>query len=307
MNIWKDSLRFLGPLAVVLTVLAPHAVPAADDSTVLAIVDGEQITRADVMMARNRLPPQLRELPEEQILPILINVVIDTRLIANQAREEGIAEEPEVMAQMDLVQDMVLEQALLTRHLQGKMTEEALRARYEETIKDEQAREQVHARHILVAERSQAEEVIAKLDEGADFNKLAEEVSTDPSAQAGGDLGYFGRGDMIPAFSEVAFTLEPGSYSKTPVQTEFGWHVIKVEDRRIAEPPPFEQVQGQLQQQLAMELRTEYVEQLREQAEIERLYQPSQPEQAPGTAAPEGESPEGASPEGASPPAAPPQ
>lgn len=296
MNIWKGRLRFLGAFAV-LAVLAPHAVTAADDSTVLATVDGEEITRADVIMARNRLPPQLRELPEQQILPILINVVIDSRLIANQARKEGIAKEPEVIAQMELVQDMVLEQTLLTRHLQGKMTEDALRARYEETTKDEKAREQVHARHILVAEQSQAEDVIRKLDEGADFNKLAEEVSTDPSAQAGGDLGYFSRGDMIPAFSEVAFALEPGSYSKTPVQTEFGWHVIKVEDRRVADPPPFEQVQGQLQQQLAMELRTEYVEQLRQNAEIERLYQPPQPEQAPA----------GAAPEGASPPSAPPQ
>lgn len=309
MNMWKGSLRFLGTLAV-LAVVASHTAPAADeadDSTVVAIVDGEEITRADVMMARNRLPAQLRELPEEQILPILINVVIDSRLIANQARKEGIAKEPEVVAQMELVQDMVLEQTLLTRHLQGKVTEDALRARYEETTKDEQAREQVHARHILVAERSEAEEVIQKLDDGADFNKLAEEVSTDPAAEAGGDLGYFGRGEMIPAFSQVAFALEPGTYSKTPVQTEFGWHVIKVEDRRIGEPPPFEQVQGQLQQQMAMELRTAYVEQLREQAEIERLYQPAQPEQSPGAADPEGSSPEGGSSEGSSPPPARPQ
>ena len=296
MNIWKATLRSLAALTV-LAAIAPRAVAAADDDAVLATVNGEEITRTDVMMARNRLPAQLREMPEEQVLPILINLVIDSRLIANQARKEGISDEPEVKAQVELVQDMVLEQTLLTRHLQDKISEEALRERYENMIKDEKAREQVHAKHILVAERSQAEEAIRKLDEGAEFDQLAEEASAGPSAEAGGDLGYFSRGDMIPAFSEVAFALEPGTYSRTPVQTEFGWHVIKVEDRRVADPPPFEQVQGQLQQQLAMELRTQYVEQLREKAEITRLYEPP----------PQEEAPEGASPEGTSPPAPSPQ
>jgi peptidyl-prolyl cis-trans isomerase C len=296
MNIWKATLRSLAALTV-LAAIAPRAVAAADDDAVLATVNGEEITRTDVMMARNRLPAQLREMPEEQVLPILINLVIDSRLIANQARKEGISDEPEVKAQVELVQDMVLEHTLVTRHLQDKISEEALRERYENMIKDEKAREQVHAKHILVAERSQAEEAIRKLDEGAEFDQLAEEVSAGPSAEAGGDLGYFSRGDMIPAFSEVAFALEPGTYSRTPVQTEFGWHVIKVEDRRVADPPPFEQVQGQLQQQLAMELRTQYVEQLREKAEITRLYEPP----------PQEEAPEGTSPEGTSPPAPSPQ
>jgi peptidyl-prolyl cis-trans isomerase C len=260
------------------------------------------------MMARNRLPAQLRELPEEQILPVLINVVIDSRLLADQARKENIAEDPEVKAQMQIVQDMVLEQSLLTRHLQDKITEETLRERYEAMIKDEDARKQVHAQHILVAERSEAEDIIRRLNEGADFNELVKEKSAGASPEAGGDLGYFSRGDMIPAFSDVAFSLEPGTYSRTPVQTEFGWHVIKVEDRRVVDPPPFEDVRNQLQQQLAMELRTEYVKQLREQAEITRLYQPPPPTEA----APQGTPPQGASPKetpqkGAAPKSTPPQ
>ena len=297
MNIWKSSRPGLVALAL-LAAMAPGAAPAADErkGDVLAIVNGEEIDRADVMMARNRLPAQIRELPEEQILPILINVVIDSRLIADQARKENIAEEPEVKAQMQVVQDMVLEQTLLTRRLQDKITEEALRERYEAMIKDEEARKQVHAQHILVAERSEAEEVIRKLNEGANFNELAKEKSTDPAAEAGGDLGYFSRGDMIPAFSDVAFSLEPGTYSRTPVQTEFGWHVIKVEDRRVVNPPPFEEVRNQLQQQLAMELRAEYVKQLREQAEITRLYQPPVTEEAPKEAPPKGATPQGATP-----------
>jgi peptidyl-prolyl cis-trans isomerase C len=238
--------------------------------------------------------------------------VINSRLIADQARKENIAEEPEVKAQMQVVQDMVLEQTLLTRRLQDKITDEALRERYEAMIKDEEARKQVHAQHILVAERSEAEEVIRKLNEGADFNELAKEKSTNPSAEAGVDLGYFSRGDMIPAFSEVAFSLEPGTYSRTPVQTEFGWHVIKVEDRRVVDPPPFEEVRNQLQQQLAMDLRSEYVKQLREQAEITRLYQSPLTEEAPQETPPQGATPKGASPEetpqkGAAPEATPPR
>jgi peptidyl-prolyl cis-trans isomerase C len=293
-----------------LAALTPCAASAADEGKddVLAIVNGEEINRTDVMMARNRLPAQLRELPEEQILPVLINVVIDSRLLADQARKENIAEEPEVKAQMQIVQDMVLEQSLLTRHLQDKITEETLRERYEAMIKDEDARKQVHAQHILVAERSEAEDIIRRLNEGADFNELVKEKSAGASPEAGGDLGYFSRGDMIPAFSDVAFSLEPGTYSRTPVQTEFGWHVIKVEDRRVVDPPPFEDVRNQLQQQLAMELRTEYVKQLREQAEITRLYQPPPPTEA----APQGTPPQGASPKetpqkGAAPKSTPPQ
>ena len=298
MKIWKSSRLGLVALAM-LAAMAPCAAPAADEGKddVLAIVNGKEIHRSDVMMARNRLPAQLRELPEEQILPVLINVVIDSRLIADQARKENIAEEPEIKAQMQIVQDMVLEQTLLTRHLQDKITEEALRERYEAMIKDEDARKQVHAQHILVKERSEAEEVIRELNEGADFNELAKEKSTDPAAEAGGDLGYFSRGDMIPAFSEVAFSLEPGTYSRTPVQTEFGWHVIKVEDRRVVDPPPFEEVRNQLQQQLAMELRTEYVKQLREQAEITRLYQPPLTEEAPQETPQEGAAPTGTPPQ----------
>lgn len=301
MNIWKSSRPALVALAM-LAATAPCAALAADEGKddVLATVNGQKIDRTDVMMARNRLPAQLRELPEEQILPILINVVIDSRLLADQARKENIDEEPEVKAQMQIVQDMVLEQSLLTRHLQDKITEEALRERYAAMIKDEGAREQVHAQHILVAERSEAEDIIRKLNEGADFNELLKEKSTGTSPEAGGDLGYFSRGDMIRAFSEVAFSLKPGEYSRTPVQTEFGWHVIKVEDRRVVDPPPFEEVRNQLQQQLVMELRTEYVKQLREQAEITRLYQPPPAEAAPQETPPQGASPKETPQKGAS-------
>ena len=308
MNIWKSSRPALVALAM-LAAMAPSAAPAADEGKddVLAIVNGEKIDRTDVMMARNRLPAQLRELPEEQILPVLINVVIDSRLIADQARKENIADEPEVKAQMQIVQDMVLEQTLLTRHLQDKITEEALRERYEAMIKDEEARKQVHAQHILVKERGEAEEVIRKLNEGADFNELVKEKSAGASPDAGGDLGYFSRGDMIPAFSEVAFSLEPGTYSRTPVQTEFGWHVIKVEDRRVIDPPPFEDIRPQLQQQLAMELRTEYVKQLREQAEITRLYQPPPTQEAPQGTSPQGAAPNKTPQQGGAPKGTPPQ
>ena len=122
-------------------------------------------------------------------------------------------------------------------------------------------------------------------------------MSVDATAEEGGDLGWFSPDQMVQPFSEAVAGLEDGDYTDEPVQTQFGWHVIKVEDRRVVDPPPFEEVRNQLQQQLAMELRSEYVKQLREQAEITRLYQPPLTEEAPQGTPQEGAAPEGTPPQ----------
>lgn len=256
-----------------LVALAPYAVAAAEQSEdpLLATVNGEEIHKSDAMRALGRIPPQMRQLPEEQLLPSLVNIMIDTRLLADKAEKEGLPDDPEVAAQLNFARNVVLEQMLLNRYLEEHINEETLRERYDELVKNTADREQVHARHILVEDEETAKEVIAKLDEGADFAELAEEMSTGPSGGSGGDLGYFSRDDMIPAFADAAFALEPGSYTKTPVKTEFGWHVIKVEDRKTADPPSFEQVEDQLRQEVARELRAKYVEGLRADAEIEKF------------------------------------
>lgn len=256
-------------VAAALAALAPA--PGLADDPVVANLNGSEIRQSDVLRARGRLPASLRNKPLEQIVPLLTTMVIDSRLLADEAREQGIAYEPEVRAQINTVTDLVLEQELLGRVLDRQLTPEAVRARYEELAAQASSREQVRARHILVKTEEAAKQVIGELNAGADFADLARVRSTGPTADTGGDLGYFIRGEMAPAFSEAAFALEPGTYTLTPVQTDFGWHVILVEDRRLADPPPFEEVKEEVRIRLASELRTRYVETLRDKATIERF------------------------------------
>ena len=151
------------------------------------------------------------------------------------------------------------------------MGEDALRKRYEESIKDSAEQgEEVKARHILVACEEDAKAIIEELKKGADFAKLAAEKSTGPSGTSGGDLGYFTADAMVPEFSEAAFALKPGEITEAPVQTQFGWHVIKVEDRRAVQPPSFEQMQPQLAQEMTREILTKAIEELRAGVDIKR-------------------------------------
>ncbi len=247
---------------------APEATEA--DDPVVARVNGEEIRRSDALLLRNRLPRELISKPDEEVLPLLIEAAIDTRVLAAEARRQGIHEDPEVQARIEVVNRFLLEQELLTRHTDGKLTDEALQAAYDRLASETGAVEQVRARHILVEDRETAEELIAALDEGGDFESLAKERSTGPSASRGGDLGYFSRDEMVAPFSEVAFGLEVGSYTAEPVQTEFGWHVIKVEDRDTRELPPFnDDMKGYLRQQLANQIRADFVKSLRGQMDIE--------------------------------------
>lgn len=261
----------LAALAAVLAsgvFLPPAPAFGAEDDPVLATLNGREIRRSDAIRAKSRLPAELRGLPADSLLPILVNIVIDSRVLADEARKKGLAYKPEVRAQMAFVEDMVLEQAALNAYLQDKITEEMVKKRYQEMVADTGSRQQVRASHILVPDEKTAKEVIKRLDGGEDFAELAKKASVGPSAKGGGDLGYFSRKEMIPDFSAVAFALKVGEYTKEPVKTKYGWHVIKVTDRRTVPPPPFDKVKDELRNRLALELRTAYVEELRKGANI---------------------------------------
>ncbi len=244
---------------------------AATDDPVLAVVNGLEIRLSEVLRAKNRLPLQLRDTPDNVVMPVLLNLIIDSRLLADEARKQGLAYEPEVRAQLQFVEDMVLEQVILQRKIAGELTEEAVKARYQQLMADTSARDQVRARHILLEQEVEAVELIKQLDAGADFSVLAEKWSVDSSRKAGGDLGYFSRAEMVPEFADAAFALKVGEHTRTPVRSEFGWHVIKVDDRRMADPPPFERMEPQIRSELGLALRAEYVEELRKKAEIARF------------------------------------
>ena len=182
----------------------------------------------------------------------------------------GLTEDEDVVRKMSIAAQRVLAEAWLNRELRKIVTDDAIQKAYDTFIADEQSRQEVRARHILLADKQAAEAVISELKEGADFSEVAKNKSTGPSAPNGGDLGYFVRGAMVPAFEAAAFALEPGSFSQSPVQTQFGWHVILVEDKRIAQAPSIEQLAPQLRQNLISQNLGRLLDGLRVEAKLER-------------------------------------
>jgi peptidyl-prolyl cis-trans isomerase C len=259
-------------LVAAVVALSAHFAPAlaqseADDP-VVATVDGTAIHRSEVEAAAQQLPEQYHQMPLEAIFPQLLEQVINMQLISGAAEAQDLEDDAEVQAALELARTEVLRNAYLTREVDEATTEEKLRARYEEKKAEPGfAKEEVHARHILVETQEEAEAAIEQLDEGADFATLAQELSTGPSGPNGGDLGYFTRDQMVPEFAEAAFALEPDQVS-APVQTQFGWHVIKVLDKRETEPT-FEESQDEIRQEIARETVSALVEDLRADATIE--------------------------------------
>ena len=163
-----------------------------------------------------------------------------------------------------------LQNEFFRKNVDEAITDEALQAAYDEQIGSLPAKQEVRARHILVKEEAEALDIIKELDGGADFAELAKSKSTGPSGPKGGDLGYFGPGQMVPPFEAAAFALEKGDYTKKPVKTQFGWHVIQVEDKRDVAKPTLDQVKDQLRSFLAQQKFTTLITDLREKAKVER-------------------------------------
>ena len=226
---------------------APPPAPALPPaSTVVARVNGTELHLADVEAAQQSLPAQLQKLSLQQIYPILLDRLVDGELVAQAGRKEHLDQDPAVQRRLHLYEDHLIQQAYVEQLIKTAVTPDRLQARYQEFLKQTPPREEVHARQILVKTEPEAKSIIAQLDKGADFAALAKKYSTDSGASSGGDLGYFTRDEMVPAFTAAAFALPAGHYTETPVKTEFGWHVIQVEDRRVKKPPSFEEAQGQM-------------------------------------------------------------
>jgi peptidyl-prolyl cis-trans isomerase C len=274
------------PLALVIP-LAPlaaaeTAAPSADP--VVAVVNGDQIFRSEVIAARGSLPAQYQGLPLPAVYALLVNSLVDLKLAAAEGRRQSLLDDEKVKAQMARIEDLVLQREVITRHIEKNMTEAVLQERYAKLVEATKGKEEVHARHILVETEAAAMEIIAELNKGADFAKLAEERSTGPSAANGGDLEYFSKEQMVPEFSTVAFSMKKGEISKAPLKTQFGWHVIKVEDRRTAKPPAVEEVSEQLRGELSQEIGQAYIKELRKGATIERFNPDGSPIAKPAAA-----------------------
>ncbi|KEO59444.1 peptidylprolyl isomerase [Thalassospira permensis] len=247
-------------------VMAQDAAPAEDQ--VLATVNGEEILESEVRATQEGLPQQYRQLPFEMLKPMLVDREINQRLLMLAGQDAGLADDEEVKNQLAALERRLVAETYLERAIAEKVTDDAIKAHYDEFIKTNEPEPQVHARHILLENEDDAKAVIAELDDGADFVELAKEKSTGPSGPNGGDLGFFNKGDMVAPFAEAAFAMEPGTYSKEPVQTQFGWHVILVEEKKDGIQPTLEEIRQQMEAEVTQQAVQDLIEELRSDAEV---------------------------------------
>jgi len=257
-------------LAGGLVMAAPVPNAFSQERILVAKLNGEDIYLDEVLRPVEKLPEEIRQQPLETYFDRLIDDIVDSRLAAAAGNEAGLTNDERVIEQMSIAAQRVLAEAWINSELRKSITDEAVQQAYDIFVADEQSRHEVRARHILVKEKAEAEAVIAELLGGEDFAELAKKRSTGPSGPNGGDLGYFPRGAMVPAFENAAFALEAGSFTQTPVQTQFGWHIILVEEKRIAEAPTIEELAPQLRQNLISQNLGRLLDSLRTNARIER-------------------------------------
>jgi len=251
--------------------LGSASLSAQEPGDVVAKVGDAEITEADMAFAAQDLGQELQRFPPAQWRKLLLDVMIDMELMAQAAREAGLDKDPDFQKQLEFLEMRALRNAYLGEKINGDISDEDVQAAYEKEFADYEGPEELNARHILVTDKAEAEAIIKELDEGADFAALAREKSTGPSGPNGGSLGYFTKGQMVKPFEEAALALEPGSYTKEPVETQFGWHVIKLEDKRRQEKPALEEIAQGLRQQLMREAYDARMAELKDQIAIEIL------------------------------------
>jgi len=222
---------------VCATLLVAPIMAHAQERITVGTLNGEPIWLDEIMAIAQTLPPEYRENGLAGLYSQLVDEVANSRLAADAGRNDGLDQQERVAKAMKLAADRVLAEAYMTDMVAAQITDEAIQTAYDNFVADSASRETVTASHILVETEDEARAVIAQLNDGADFAELAKEKSTGPSGPNGGELGSFGRGQMVPAFEAAAFAMPVDSFSADPVQTQFGWHVIKVAARDVASAP----------------------------------------------------------------------
>ena len=239
----------------------------------VATVDGIAITYNDVSLVEDELMAVYGQLPEEQRFQTLVGFMVNRILASEAAKKAGLENDADVAKIKAFMERKALQDVYIAKMLMERVREEDVTAYYDKEIKNGPVEEEVRARHILLDNREAADAVVADLENGADFAALAKERSKGPSGPSGGDLGYFSKQSMVPAFSDAAFKLAAGETSP-PVQTQFGWHVIRVEDRRNRPPPLFDQVRDQIYQLLISEAQRDIYDEMRAKASVDLVDMP---------------------------------
>jgi peptidyl-prolyl cis-trans isomerase C len=255
--------------ALVFPASMPNVAQAQETNKAIVTVDGDTLTEKDLELAKILLGASLEQIPEKDQRKQITNVLVETYLLANAAERSGVRETEAYKQRIKFLDLRALRDSYVDSEVRQKISETDVKARYSKEVLTLKPEVEVQARHILVTSEADAKALIKELDKGADFADLARKKSTGPSGPNGGDLGFFGPGRMVPAFDAVVFKMEPGTYTKKPVKTQFGWHVIKVEKKREVPIPPFEEVAEQIRRLLASERYTKVIENLRKGANIQ--------------------------------------
>ncbi|MEZ5787574.1 MAG: peptidylprolyl isomerase [Xanthobacteraceae bacterium] len=285
----RTALGALLALAIVVasgTAPAQTTPPAADDP-VIARINGAEVRQSDLALAEEDVGPNIPAVTPEAKRDWLINYMTDMLLLAQHAEAQKVQEEAEFKRRLAFLRDKALMETLLRDIGKTALTPEAMRSVYNDAVKQIADEQEVHARHILFrvpdpddekaskAAEDKAKAALARIKKGEDFAAVAKELTEDPPGkQDGGDLGYFTKDQMVPEFAEKAFSMEKGQVSD-PIKTPFGWHIIKVEDKRQRQAPEFDAVKDQIETFVTRKAQIELLNKLRQQAKIERLDKPA--------------------------------
>ncbi len=274
----RFAVLFLG-----LTALAAHAPVQAANAPdhVVAKVNGTDITEADITTALGDLGDSIQQIPEEQRREYAITYLADVRIGAKAARDAKLTDDADFKRRLDYMTDRMLFEEYSAAQSKKIVTLDAMKALYADTVKNLKPETEIRASHILVETEDQAKDIVKRLKAGEDFAKLAAELSKDPgSGKQGGDLGFFTKERMVPEFSTAAFALEKDQISD-PVKSQFGYHVIKLVDKREKPVPGFEEVKDQIEQFMLRRAQQETIQTLRTSAKIDRIDPPAAPAPAP--------------------------
>ena len=264
------ALLFVLPAASGCSKNSSSEAPASTSDPVIARVNGVDIKQSDLALAEEDVGADMQAASPEAKREHLISYLADIIMVTQAADKKNLADDPDFKRRLAFLRSKLLMGYELQQEAKTALTDEALKQTYDEAVKSMSGQEEVRARHILVEGEDEAKAIIEQLKGGADFAKLAKEKSKDPGAAEGGDLGYFTKDQMVPEFADVAFKMYPGQLSN-PVKTQFGWHVIKVEDKRTKQPPEFEKVKDQIEAYLARKAQSDFIAKLRQSAKVERF------------------------------------
>src|SRR3954470_1836869 len=283
MKLGLASTAVAGCVAVAL--LAGLPLRAEEANPVLAKVNGAEIRASDLALAEEELGASLTQMDPASRKDNVLSFLIDMKIVSKEAEDKKIADRDDFKTRLAFARDRLLMDNLLAVEGKAATTDDNMKKVYEEAAKQISGEQEVHARHILVETEDQAKKIESDLKKGADFAELAKKESKDPGASDGGDLGFFTKDQMVPEFSAAAFALEPGKISD-PVKTQFGWHVIKVEEKRTRKAPGFDQVKPQIETYVVRKAQADYVAKLRTAAKVERMDKPEDAAAKPDAAKP---------------------